>query len=394
MMVALLLYAYAVGERSSPQIERRCREDVAFRVIAANRFLITRRSRGSGCGTSRRWRRPFTQVLALVRARRVWCRSGWSRSTEARLAGNASPGATRSYAAIREEVERDPRGGRPGRRGRGRAATARRAATSCPRSSPTAARGSSGYVAAGRSSRQEQADERGRLPGEPGLARRAGRRSTGASWPGASRPRRTRRARRAQDQHDRSRHTADEAGRRQNGAGLQRPSRRQPRPVIIAAEVTSRQRRRPARTDGRRTPPSRLAARGIEKPIGCVLADGGYWNSAPRSPRSRHRHDVLVPTQDRTAPAARYRPQQGDGPSGSNRSWRPTRRDSALPTPPADRRARLRQHNIRRIDRFQRRGLEACQAEWKLIAATHNLLKLWRAGLANAQATIAEPLAA
>jgi transposase len=38
MMVALLLYAYAVGERSSRGIERRCREDVAFRVIAANRI--------------------------------------------------------------------------------------------------------------------------------------------------------------------------------------------------------------------------------------------------------------------------------------------------------------------------------------------------------------------
>ena len=36
MMVALLLYAYATGERSSRQIERRCREDVAYRVIAAN----------------------------------------------------------------------------------------------------------------------------------------------------------------------------------------------------------------------------------------------------------------------------------------------------------------------------------------------------------------------
>src|SRR5689334_6763660 len=36
MMVALLLYAYAVGERSSRGIERRCQEDIAFRVIAAN----------------------------------------------------------------------------------------------------------------------------------------------------------------------------------------------------------------------------------------------------------------------------------------------------------------------------------------------------------------------
>ncbi len=36
MMVALLLYAYSHGERSSRTIERACVEDVAFRVIAAN----------------------------------------------------------------------------------------------------------------------------------------------------------------------------------------------------------------------------------------------------------------------------------------------------------------------------------------------------------------------
>jgi transposase len=38
MMVGLLAYAYAVGERSSRAIERRCREDVAFRVICANQI--------------------------------------------------------------------------------------------------------------------------------------------------------------------------------------------------------------------------------------------------------------------------------------------------------------------------------------------------------------------
>src|SRR6516162_802628 len=37
MMVALLLYAYARGNRSSRGIERACVEDVAYRVIAANR---------------------------------------------------------------------------------------------------------------------------------------------------------------------------------------------------------------------------------------------------------------------------------------------------------------------------------------------------------------------
>jgi hypothetical protein len=33
----------------------------------------------------------------------------------------------------------------------------------------------------------------------------------------------------------------------------------------------------------------------------------------------------------------------------------------------------------RRADRFQRRGLQAVRSEWRLLAATHNLLKLWRA---------------
>src|ERR1044072_8821432 len=37
MMVALVLYAYAKGDRSSRVIETRCVEDVAYRVIAANR---------------------------------------------------------------------------------------------------------------------------------------------------------------------------------------------------------------------------------------------------------------------------------------------------------------------------------------------------------------------
>src|SRR3954453_21819616 len=37
MMVALLLYAYACGIRSSRVIERACVEDVAFRVLAAQR---------------------------------------------------------------------------------------------------------------------------------------------------------------------------------------------------------------------------------------------------------------------------------------------------------------------------------------------------------------------
>ncbi len=34
--------------------------------------------------------------------------------------------------------------------------------------------------------------------------------------------------------------------------------------------------------------------------------------------------------------------------------------------------------DVRRVRRFARRGLGPCDVEWKLVCATHNLLKLWR----------------
>ena len=36
MLLAVLLYGYCTGIRSSRQIERRCHEDIAFRVLAGN----------------------------------------------------------------------------------------------------------------------------------------------------------------------------------------------------------------------------------------------------------------------------------------------------------------------------------------------------------------------
>jgi len=65
MMLAVLLYAYATGERSSRRIERRLREDVAYRVLAANHHpdhstLARFRQRNEA-----EIAQLFTQVLAL-----------------------------------------------------------------------------------------------------------------------------------------------------------------------------------------------------------------------------------------------------------------------------------------------------------------------------------------
>ena len=74
MMVALLLYAYARGMRSSRVIERACEEDVAFRVLAAQqrpdhatiaRFVERHQDAIAGL---------FGEVLVAVRE------AGWRRS--------------------------------------------------------------------------------------------------------------------------------------------------------------------------------------------------------------------------------------------------------------------------------------------------------------------------
>ena len=119
---------------------------------------------------------------------------------------------------------------------------------------------------------------------------------------------------------------------------------------------------------------------GIEEPIGTVLADGGYWN-APQIAAIRDRGiDVLVPTKSATRTAPRtLSARQGD---------EAKRIEAVLETSHGRALYRRRQQIVepvfahtkflRGITRFHRRRLAACRAEWNLIAATHNLLKLYR----------------
>jgi transposase len=70
-LLGVLLYAYAIGVRSSRQVERRCQEDVAFRVLAGNQtpdHVTVARSPAFGSATSRPW--PGSWSLRCGCARR------------------------------------------------------------------------------------------------------------------------------------------------------------------------------------------------------------------------------------------------------------------------------------------------------------------------------------
>src|SRR4051794_41352214 len=103
MMVALIVYAYAIGERSSRRIERRCRDDVAFRVITANqvpdhatiaRFRV-RHERALGD--------LFADVLRLC-ADAGLVRVELIAVDGTKVHANASHHATRDYAQIAGEI--------------------------------------------------------------------------------------------------------------------------------------------------------------------------------------------------------------------------------------------------------------------------------------------------
>ena len=103
MMVALLLYAYSIGVRSARGIERRCAEDVAFRVITANQIpdhaTIARfRARHEQAISE-----LFSGVLSLC-APAGLAKVGIVAIDRTKIAAAATHHANRSYEQIAQEI--------------------------------------------------------------------------------------------------------------------------------------------------------------------------------------------------------------------------------------------------------------------------------------------------
>jgi transposase len=105
MMVALFLYSYSVGERSSRRIERRCVEDVAFRVIAANQAPDHTTIARFRVRHARVLADLFVEVLALCQKAGM-VKVGKVAVDGTKMAANAGLSANRKRVAIRAEIER------------------------------------------------------------------------------------------------------------------------------------------------------------------------------------------------------------------------------------------------------------------------------------------------
>lgn len=376
MMVALLLYAYCVGERSARRIERRCEEDVAFRVIAANRAPDHTTVARFRKRHAQRLAELFVQVLAMCQKAGM-VRVGTVAVDGTKIAANAGLSANRTYEKIRQEVERilaeadatdaaeDQRFG-----------AARGDELPEELADPVTRRERLEHA-----KRELEVEQAARVVEHEAMLARRGehRERTGRNprgrppgpGPGSKPPADAKRNITDPDSRIMSARGAHVQA--YNAQALVGEGR-----IIIAADVTS------SPNDSNQLAPMLQAARenldaiDHDEKIKCVLADGGYWNHDDIA-TARTSTVVVIPTRDPHNTKRRYAPRQGA---------EADRIDKILATSAGKRLYRRRAELIepvfahtkhtRGITRFSRRGHAAVRAEWRLITATHNLLKLFR----------------
>ena len=392
MMVALLLYAYARGQRSSRVIERECVEDLAYRVIAANQrpdhTTIARfRQRHE-----RALSELFGEVLGLC-AQAGLVSVGLVAIDGTKVHANASHHSTRDYEQIANEIlaeadavdrAEDERFGEKrgdelpphlsteqGRRGWLRDARRRlddrRAAEArpIPRSRPDRLRESKRRLEEELEveCQANAAYEAYRARGVMKDGRRFGRPPKPYQPPAIP-------AGKINITDPDSRNVKTPRGYVQ---GYNAQAATNGRQIVIAADVTV-----DSPDFGHLEPmvsaaQSELEQAGITDPLEVVVADAGYWHQAQMETVAGRGIQLLIPPDASKRKGAR--PGWDDGPYKFMRRVLETERGGEL--------YQKRQAMIepvfadtkfnRRIDRFLRRGRSAVRSEWRLLTATHNL---------------------
>ena len=390
MMLSLLLYAYSLGIRSSREIEKLCERDIGFRVIAASQVpdhcTISRFRKDNGTALHD----LFNQVLRLCKEAGLM-KLGVVALDGTKIKVNAALEANRTYEHIEREVttmleEADAIDAAEdrlyGADKRGDELPADLADRTSRKARLSACKKRLEQQAAEAAAKQQsKIEERQTQEAETGSKKRGRKPQEPDSTPPAEA--------KANITDPDSRIMKTRSGYVQGYNSQAVVSRDQ---IIIAAEVTMQE------NDVNQLHPMFQKAQENLKAIApdedlkikTALSDAGYISDS---------NLAAIP---------------GDGPEhliAIRKDWK-QRKEAAETSPPRGRipkQLTLRQRMERKlltkrgrelykqrgqtvepifgqikdnrgIRSFMRRGIEACAAEWKLICATHNLLKLWRSG--------------
>jgi len=388
MMVSLLLYGYCVGERSSRRIERLCERDVAFRVIAANHTPDHATIARFRQRNAKPLERLFIETLRLC-AEAGLVKAGLVALDGTKIKANAALSANRTHRHLEEEVRKmlaeaeakdaeedalygkEKRGDELPEELRDRKSRLKRLKACKER-----LQRESGEEAAEqrRKIEERRAEEqatgkkkRGRKPKEPQSTPEGGAKAN------------------VTDPESRIMKTRHGYVQGYNAQAVVTEDQ-----VILAAEVTQEA------NDVKQLHPmleqteANLAAAGVEGEVETVLADAGYWSETNIQQADPEGPELFIATTKdwKQRQAMRERPTPR-GRIPNNLGVR-DRMERKLLTKRGRQLYKKRSWTVepvfgqvkaaRGCEMFMRRGAKAAGSEWKLICATHNLLKLFRLG--------------
>jgi transposase len=405
MMVALFIYAYSIGVRSTRQIERHCQEDVAFRVICAGQIpdhatigrFRKRHERAIAC--------LFGGVLELC-ARSGLVKVGVVSVDGTKIAASATHHANRSYQQIAEEILKEaaeidayedelygeargdelPEGFRTSSERRQRFREAQKALEEERKAkAKPVPRDRQKRLSECKKRLEEELELERRVAKEheewrkQGIAKDGSRRMTGHNMKEHPLPTEPAGKINVTDPDSRNLKTTKGFVQGYNAQAVVTEDQ-----IIVAADISTES------LDTANLEPmvadacAALEAAGIADKPGVVLADAGYWrNDAIEAIVERGIQTLVAPDAD------------------SRKEPRPGRRGGlydfvrrVLATDWGKQLYLRRQGSVesvfgqikanRGVRRFQRRGRLAVLSEWRLLTLTHNLLKLHQHSLATA----------
>lgn len=390
MMVALLIYSYCTGERSSRKIEKHCQTDVAYKVVTANQYpdhsTISRFRKDNHSHL----KKLFLEILRLC-AEAGLVKLGHVSLDGTKMKANASLSANRTLKHLEQEIDKmlseaeakdaeedetygaDKRGDelpedmrdRNSRINRLKACKAR-----LEQEKAEAEKQQRDKI----DKRKAKEEDNGKKPRgrQPKPAEEAGNKDAKAN---------------VTDPDSRIMKT-----RKGFVQGLNAQAVTTEQQIIVAEDVTQEENDKQQLHPMLEQAEENRQAVEIEEEMGVALADAGYCSEENFTKKPAGDMELLVATQkdykQRKAMAEQPPPEEPipDGLSPTELMERKllTERGREL--------YKIRGQTIepvfgqikdvRGFDRFMQRGIEACRGEWSLICATHNLLKLWRSGKA------------
>jgi transposase len=382
LVLGVLLYGYCLGVRSSRQLERRCTEDLAFPVLAANQT--------PDHVTLARFRVRHQQALAgfLIESLKLCAAAGMVRVgvvalDGTKVAANAASRANRTLVKLEKEVaeilreaaETDQAEDRQHGPTRGDELPAE-----LPNPTGRLARlqQAKARLEAEAAERQQRYQQRvadlaaaARARGKQPRAHIKPRRRDEAPNPGAV----------ANTTDPDSRLVPTRGGTVQGYNAQAVVTEHQ---VVVAAALTQQANDLQQLAPMLAAVDQTLAAADIDQRPGRLLADAGYWSIANLT--------AIPDAPDLYIPPAKHgrqgKPRKDGKPSASKSDGLRAAMAAKLGSEAGKACYAKRQQTVEPVfgqlkeqqgaRRFSRRGLAACDAEWKLLCGTHNLLKLWR----------------